>query len=290
MSRMQVIIAYVLMGISVFVISMQYMNKFFDWLRFQSIGTRDYVSDRLNMMFIEISPQRVLLYMTLCSVVPFLLMILIFLPNFVPGILFGTLLGVVGWFIPKPLINWMYRRKIQKFNLQMVDALSLMSNAMKSGLSVVQALGIVSEQMPDPISSEFKLVLQRNQMGDSVEESFNNLAKRVPCEDVDMFVTAVNILISTGGNLAETFDTIVYVIRERIKVENKIQALTAQSYYQGMILMSIPPGLTAYFYFTEPEYMKPMFSNPLGWAMLFGASILLVLAYITIKKVVKIDI
>ena len=277
-------------GVAVFVLSYQYVERALDWLRFQSIGTRDYIVDKCNKMFFDVTPQRILLYMVLCSVVPFLLMFLIFLPKVLPGLLFGTVTGVVGWFAPRPFINWMFDRRVEQFNLQMVDALGLMGNAMKSGLSVIQALGIVVEQMPNPIAQEFNLVLSENKVGVSVEEAFNNLSVRVPCEDVDMFVTAINILKETGGNLAETLDTIVYVIRERIKVETKIKAMTSQGFYQGMTLLAIPPLLGLYFGFSEPGFMTPMFENPIGWAILAGITILEVTAFFVIKKVIAVDV
>src|SRR6185437_4627217 len=140
---------------------------------------------------------------------------------------------IIGWKAPKPIVDYVYRRRVQKFVLQMVDALSLMSNGLKSGLSVVQSLGLVAQEMPNPIQQEFNLVLSENKVGVSLEEAFLNLSKRIKSDDVEMFVTSINILKETGGNLAETFDTIVMTIRDRIKVENKIDALTAQGFYQG---------------------------------------------------------
>src|SRR6202012_2294819 len=106
--------------------------------------------------------------------------------------------------------------------------------------------------------------LSENKLGVSLEEAFNNLAKRVQSDDVEMFVTSVNILKETGGNLAETFDTIVTTIRERIKVENKISALTAQGFYQGVFVMAIPPLLGFVFYQTDPDFMKPLFQTAIG--------------------------
>jgi tight adherence protein B len=271
-------------------ITFHYMQRFLDWLRFQSLGTRDYIVEKCGLMFIDTTPNRVLLWLVAASVGPFIITFLIFLPKAIPGLIVGALMGVIGWKLPKPVINFMFQRRIEKFNIQMVDGLNLMANAMKSGLSVVQALGIVVEQMPQPMSQEFGLILSENKVGVSVEEAFDNLAKRVKCEDVEMFVTAVNILKETGGNLAETFDTIVYVIRERLKVENKIKALTAQGYYQGMMLLSIPPGLGAYFTFSEPGFMDPMFNSPIGWALLTVITFLEVCAYFVINKVIQVDV
>lgn len=277
-------------GLAIFLIAYHYMTCVLDWLRFQSLGTRDYIVEMCGLMFIETTPNKVLVYLVMASVGPFILCFLLFLPKVIPGLVMGSLMAVVGWKLPKPIINYMYQARIEKFNMQMVDGLNLMANAMKSGLSVVQAMGIVVEQMPNPMAQEFNLVLSENKVGVSVEEAFDNLAKRVKCEDVEMFVTAVNILKETGGNLAETFDTIVYVIRERLKVENKIKSLTAQGYYQGMMLLSMPVLLGVYFAVSEPGFMDPLFENPIGWGAMIVVLILEVTAYFVINKVIKVDV
>jgi len=279
-----------LLGISVFVMTYHYMEKILDWFRFHSLGTRDFIVEKCGLMFIDTNPNRVLTYLIVAAVGPFVLIFLMLLPNFIAGVFFGLLAAAAGWKLPKPIINFLYKRRIETFNLQMVDGLNLMANGLKSGLSVVQSLGMVAEQMPRPMSEEFNLVLSQNKVGVPVEEAFNNLAKRLPCEDVDMFVTSITILKETGGNLAETFDTIVYVIRERLKVENKIKTLTFQGFLQGMMLLAVPPMLGLYFTVSEPGFMDPMFKNPLGWVLLIMIIGLELIAYYAITRAIKVDV
>lgn len=280
----------VVVFISAVLIAYQFSGKILDWIRFQSIGTRDYIADKFQLMMIEVSPEKILIGQVCLSVGLGAIMFLVCLPNFGPGIFFGALMGVVGWVLPKPIVNWMYRNRCDKFVNQMVDGLGLMSNGMRSGLSVVQAMGLVAQEMPDPIQQEFNLILSQNKLGVSLEEAFLNLSKRIVADEVEMFVTSVNILKETGGNLAETFDTITTLIRERIKVEGKIKALTAQAFWQGIILMCVPPFMAGVLSQSDPELMKPMFTTPLGWIMLSGVVILEVVAFFVIQKVTKIDV
>jgi tight adherence protein B len=172
----------------------------------------------------------------------------------------------------------------------MVDGLGLMSNGLKSGLSIVQSLSLVVQEMPNPIQQEFNLVLSENKLGVSLEEAFLNLSKRIKADDVEMFVTSINILKETGGNLAETFDTIVGTIRDRIKVENKISAMTAQSFYQGVIVMMVPPALGMAFYQSDPDFMKPLFTTAIGWGVLMVILMLEAVGFFVIMKIVKIDV
>lgn len=279
-----------LFGAAVFLVAHYYMNRFLDWVRFQSLGTRDFIVEKLSLMFIDIPPNRVVLGLILAAVLPFFFVFLLFLPNVWPGLFFGLVAGFAGWLAPKYIVAYLFQERILKFNLQMVDGLALMSNGLKSGLSVVQALDVVAEQMPNPMSQEFNLVLSENKVGVSIEEAFNNLAKRVKCEDVDMFVTSINILKETGGNLSETLDTIVYVIRERVKLEGKVRAMTRQGFYQGMVLLGVPPFIGIYFSSTDPELMNVLVQHPIGWAILAAVIVLELAAYFTIKKVVKVDV
>jgi tight adherence protein B len=165
-----------------------------------------------------------------------------------------------------------------------------MSNGLKSGLSVPQAIGLVVQEMPDPVRQEFNLVLGENKLGVPLEEALNSMAKRMRADDVEMLVTSINILKETGGNLAESFDTIATTIRERIKVEKKIQVLTASGLYQGMFVMAMPPILGVVFYTTDPEFMSPLFTTALGWTLVTAVLALEVVAFFVIMRIIKINV
>jgi len=280
----------IFLAFGVFGFCYHYSQQFLDWFEIQQTGTRDYIHQRLSMMFIEIAPDRVLIYMFAGSFGIGGLIFLAMLPNLLGGILLGIVGGFLGWKSLRPIIDYLYRRRTQKFVLQMVDGLGLMSNGLKSGLSVVQALSLVVEEMPDPIRQEFNLVLNQNKVGATLEDAFSDLARRLPAEDVEMFVTAVNILKETGGNLSETFDTIVVTIRERIKVESKIAALTANGFYQGMVVIAVPPLLGFVLQQTDPDFIAPLFNNPIGWIILAAILFFEVVGFFFIMKVVKIDV
>ena len=277
-------------GVIVFIIAYMNAERVLEWMRWQSIGTRDYIVETLAKMFIEISPNKVLLYMILTSVVPGVIAFILILPHLAPAVAFGLTVMVAMWFVPRAVVNKLFQRRVEKFNLQMIDGLSLMANGMKSGLSIVQAMSMVKEEMPDPLAQEFDYVLKQNQLGVSVEEAFQSLAKRIPSEDVNMFVTAIVILKETGGNLAETFETIVYTIRERIKVHQKISAMVAMGVMQGVIVFCMPFGLAVMFYFSDPGFITPLVSTPIGWVI---TAVILALQFVggfVILKMVQIKV
>lgn len=279
-------------GLMVFALSYKYSVNIFDWIETKTYGTRSYISEKLEFLFIEI-PQDRLTYMLLGSSVG--LGILVFLVvgifgNWIIGVILGLIMSFIGFKAPKLIVDYLVDKRIKAYSMQMVDALQLLSNGIRAGLSVPQAIGMIVEEMPAPISQEFNILLQQNRIGMPLEECFENLAKRVPLEDNDMFVSSINILRETGGNLAETFDTIVEVIRERVRLQQKVDTFTAQGMFQGMTIGAMPYALGLIYYVQDPASMTPLFTTIIGFIMLFLAVALDLAGIYVIMKIVKIKI
>jgi len=174
--------------------------------------------------------------------------------------------------------------------LQMGEALIVMCNSLKVGLGLTQAMERVVEGYSGPLAKEFQLVLNKVRLGQSIEEALTELGNRIQKPDVDMLVSAINILKETGGNLAETFFVMAETIRERQKMEKKIQALTAQGVMQARIISAIPFVLLAVFYFMDKEYIAPLLFKPLGWVCLTIVFVLVITGAFVMKKMVEIKV
>ncbi|MBK9041140.1 MAG: type II secretion system F family protein [Bdellovibrionales bacterium] len=283
-------VVILLFGISVFTFSYLMSDKLLYKLHERSLGNREEVLRLLDMMFVETDRTRVTLLMFLLSFGLGALVFLIFWPNLVVGIVMGFIVTLIGWSIPKNLMRSLWEKRCTRFTDQMVDGLTIMSNGIKSGLSITQSMERVVMNMTGPIAQEYTLVLNKIRLGMSVEEALNEMGDRVPRQDVQMFVTAVNILKETGGNLSETFSTIVMTIRERQKVEKKIQAMTAQGLMQAVIITLVPFVLLIIFLVIDPNYVKPLFSTPLGWIALAIMLGLQVIGGVMMKKIVTIRV
>lgn len=279
-------------GAMVFALSYKYSINIFEWVEQQTYGTRTYIMEKLEFLFIEI-PQDRLTYILLGSSVgvgAFVFLLMGILGSWIIGIILGGILAFIGFKAPRIIVNYLVEKRIKTYSSQMVDALQLLSNGIRAGLSVPQALGMIVDEMPAPISQEFNIILQQNRIGMPLEECFENLTKRVPTEDNDMFVSSVNILRETGGNLAETFDTIVDVIRERVRLQQKIDTFTAQGMFQGMVIGAMPYALGLIYYLQDPASMTPLFTTIIGFIMLFFAVLFDLAGIYVIMKIVKIKI
>lgn len=279
-----------LFSFCIFLIVYLWSDKIFGYFQKRSTGQREEILRLLDLMFVEFDQRKVTILLTLLSLGLGVVFFLLLLPNVIAGAIVGTMVTIAGWTIPTALVRVLFDRRCTLFVDQMVDGLTIMANGVKSGLSVPQAMERVVENLKNPISQEFALVLSQIRLGRSVEDALIEMGERIPKPDVQMFVTAINILKETGGNLAETFSTIVLTIRERQKVEKKIQAMTAQGLMQGIIITLVPIALILIFLVVNPSYITPMFSTALGLVMLVFMFALQIIGGLTIRKIVKINV
>ncbi|MCB0406267.1 MAG: type II secretion system F family protein, partial [Bdellovibrionales bacterium] len=180
-------------------------DRLYAWVGRKFTNEAEWMLAKLDIMFIRVEPKRLRTFYAAYLIFLFALGFFL-LPSAGSGAVFGVLIVLVGWKMPRRIINVLFRRRVTRFVVQMVDGLGLMSNGLRSGLNVNQALSLVTEEMPNPISQEFNLVLSQNKLGVTMEEALSNLSIRMPHDDIEMFTTSINILKETGGNLAETFD------------------------------------------------------------------------------------
>lgn len=282
----------VVIGIAVFFYSYINAVKLFKWIDDQTYGTRDYILKKFEIMFIEVDPNRLTLFLILFSLGPAIVVfsVLTFMGNLTLAIFLSIVAMVLGWKAPKPLVDFFENKRKKKYALQMVDGLNLLGNGLRAGLTMPQAIGMVVDELPAPISQEFNLVLQQAKIGVPLDEALENLKKRVYTEDNEMFVTSVNILRETGGNLAETFDTIVMVIRERVRLQLKIDTYVASGKIQAYIIGAMPFLMILMFGSGDPEYFPLLFGTFLGVVFLIIICGMVALGMWVILKIVDIKV
>ena len=211
-----------------------------------------------------------------------------FLVNY--SVLFALVFAGLGLLVPRWGIGFLRSRRLARLNAQLGEALTLVSNSLRSGLSLQQGVELVVEEMEAPISEEFATVVKETKLGLPLDDALQNLADRVPTPDLDMVVTAIITIRETGANLAEVFDVIAHTVRERKKVEGKIQAMTAEGMTQGVMMCGVPPVLIVTFFFLDPTLVEPLFNSVLGILMLMIIAGMDAMGMWMILNVVKIDV
>ena len=283
-------LVFPLFGLSVFFAVYMWADKIFTTMYAKSLSKRSQVMLHMKLLGLDVDEKKVTRVLLLSSFGVGFLFFFIAYPSVTVGLFLGISSGIAGFQLVPIVYKSLYEKKCNQFTDQMVDALTIMGNGIKSGSNPQQSMQRVVEIMANPIRAEFAQVIAQTQFGDSFEDALTDLGQRIPRPDVQMFVTSINILKETGGNMAETFSTIVSTIRERQKLEKKISAMTAQGIMQGIIVTSIPFILGAVFFAVDPAYMKPMFSTTLGLVLLGAMLVLQVIGGVMIKKIVTIKV
>jgi tight adherence protein B len=198
--------------------------------------------------------------------------------------------GVFGYFLPHIYIKRRQAARLKSFNDQLGDALRLIVSSLRSGYSMMQSMEVVGSELPDPIGTEFGRVVREVALGLSQEEAMHNILRRVPSDDLDMMVTAINVQHEVGGNLAEILDTITGTIAERVRIQGEIRVLTSQQMYSGYLLTGMPFAVSLFLYIINRKYMVQMVQDTCGIAMLALGLCMIAAGYVIIRRIVRIQV
>lgn len=208
----------------------------------------------------------------------------------VPTALVGILIGAM---LPRVHVRQQQAKRLIRFNDQLPDMLNLMVNGLRAGYSTLQAMEAVSKELPTPISDEFRRVVQEMQLGISMERALDNLHRRIPSDDLDLTITAMNVQREVGGNLAEILDTISYTIRERVRIKGEIRVLTAQVTYSGRFLSAMPVLIALALWFINRPYMMLFFQKEtrlFGITALAIGAMMIFAGYVVMNKISDIEV
>lgn len=198
--------------------------------------------------------------------------------------LFAVMGGLFGLLIPNLILKMRDQRRRQKFSYQILDAIMILSGALKAGLSLLQALEVLVEEMPAPMSQEIGLLVRENKMGITLEDSFNHLNKRMNMEELSLVINSILVARETGGDLTKVFSRLTTTIRDNRKLKDNIRTLTLQGRMQG-IIMSLLPFLFVWWVLTfNRNHFEVMLNNELGRMLLFAAVFLQIIGMILIRK------
>jgi len=202
----------------------------------------------------------------------------------------GIWIGGITWILPLMWLKGKIKKRKKLLEDQLPEMVNMTSNSLKAGYSLIQSLELLSQEMAPPLSEEIQRMLQEMRLGIPTEEALVHFNQRIDSQDLDLVISAMLIQRQVGGNLSEILDTIGDTIRERIRIKGEIKSLTAQGKMSMYIFMLLPIGLGAFLGLTNPEYIQPLFTEPMGWLMLAVAVIGQGIGAMLIKKITNIEV
>ena len=237
----------------------------------------------LSMSGILIRPSEFLLFWFVLAIVPSTLLFMLG-----SNIIFSIILLIFGLLTPPLYVSKKRAKRVELFEQQLIDAISIMSSCLKAGLTFQQALVSISTEMPNPISEEFGRVVKELKLGSSIETSLTRLSEKIGSQNFMMIVSAILIQRQTGGNLSEILTNISGTIKERFKIKNEIKVLTATARTSGLVVGLMPVAIILVFLLFNPDYVTIFFESNLGIAMVVIAIVMEIIGYLVIRKIVNI--
>lgn len=193
------------------------------------------------------------------------------------------------------LIPWLYlKRKASQrrkaFLAALPDTLQLMAGSLAAGYSMPQAVDTVVREGKPPISTEFNRALVETRLGVELEDALDGIADRMQSVDFTWVVMAIRIQREVGGNLAEVLSTVSATLRERERLRRQVQVLSAEGRLSAWILAMLPVAFALYMVIARPEYLEPLVTTAIGWALVAGGLLLLAVGGLWLRKVVKVEV
>jgi tight adherence protein B len=206
------------------------------------------------------------------------------------GVLAGLALGATGGVLPIFYLRYKRSRRLRAFTEQLPDVLTLLVGALQAGYGLAQALEALVEQLPPPASTEFARVMRATTLGLPLQRALTEMSQRVPSDDLNLIVTAINVQYEMGGNLAQTLETIGQTVRDRLRMLREIRVLTAQQRLTGYVLAGLPFVVGFALFMINPEYMGLLFEP--GWIRILPASaaVMQVVGFFVIRRIVDIEV
>ena len=206
------------------------------------------------------------------------------------NLLFGWAGALLGFFLPYAYASHMRTKRFARFEEKFPEAIDTLARAVRAGHAFTTALEMIANEVSEPVAGEFRQLYEEQKFGLPVRDALLNLADRVPLVDVKFFVTAVMLQRETGGNLAEILDNLSYVIRERFKILRQVRVHTAQGRLTMVLLMALPPTIVVLMLFLNPGFIRPLFTDPIGHALIVGGITLQTMGYFVIRRIIRIQV
>lgn len=211
------------------------------------------------------------------------LALLAFDPRWVAAVAF-VVAGVMPYFYAR----WKRRKRIQKLEAQLPDAIDLIARAVRAGHPLSAGLSMAADEAPEPLASEFRITFEEQKFGLPFEEALLGFGDRVAIVDAKILITAILVQREVGGNLSEILETIAQTMRSRFDLRRQVRVYTAQGRMSGYTLAALPILVGLVISVINPDYMTVLFHDTIGQGMLASAGFLQLVGFMWIRKIVDV--
>ncbi|WP_370279049.1 type II secretion system F family protein [Pontibacterium sp.] len=240
--------------------------------------------------FIEQSGNTILAYKLVLIALAFGIVAGVVVFVFSNSIPMAGLMAVVAASLPFMKIFTDRRKRMDRFDEQLPEAIDIIKRALQAGHPFSECLRLVAEGLDGPVGKEFGITFADLNYGNDLRRAMIGLLERIPSITLMAFITSVLVQKETGGNLAEVLDKIGQVIRGRFRFQRKVKTLSAEGRLSAWILTLVPFALFVMIYFTTPSYLEILVESTDGRELVIAASAAMIIGIFWIRRLLKIEV
>jgi tight adherence protein B len=248
------------------------------------------MEDLLDRGGVTMKPQEIVLTVLAADALLWIWIALALKPPLLVAAILVPVLSLAGAGVFYAWVHHRIAKRLEAFTSQLEMALRLIASGTRVGLALRQALTMVTEELPDPTRHEFLRVIGQTNIGVSVLDALDDLATRMPSNEMLMMARVVRIQSESGGDLAKVLDQLAATIRDRRQVRRKISALTAEGRMSALVLVVIPVALFAFIMVTQPQMAHAVLYTGLGHAVIFTVFALEALGFFWLSRILRVNV
>lgn len=196
---------------------------------------------------------------------------------------------VSGYGLPRLALAQITKRRQKKFLLEFPNALDVIVRGVRSGLPINECLKIVAKESSEPVGPEFQRLVEAQRVGIPQQQALARFFERMPVSEVNFFIIVLTIQQQAGGNLSEALGNLSNVLRSRKEMKAKINAMSTEAKASAAIIGALPPGVAGIVYLTSPDYIMPLFTEPMGHMMLIGSGLWMLMGIFIMRQMINFD-
>jgi tight adherence protein B len=198
--------------------------------------------------------------------------------------------GAAATWIPYAYVLHRRNKRLQKFRENFPDVLDSLARALRAGYPLSASMEMIAAETSPPVSVEMRRTSAEANLGRGWPQALENLGRRIPLLEVNLFIGAVQLHARTGGKLSEVISGLADNMRESLALQGEVRALAAHGKMTGTILTILPVGIAIMMMIVSPGYMQVLYNHPLGKTLIAIAIGCLILAHFVIRKLVDIQV
>jgi tight adherence protein B len=241
---------------------------------------------QLRQAGLQISLRQFYIYSAVCGLICAFAVLISGVPFIiVPGAFLAGMFGLPRWFV-----TFKRARRVKAFLAEFPNSLDILVRSVKSGLPLHDGVRLIASEAPEPVKSEFRRIVEAQQLGMSLPEATLRMQDTMPCAEAGFFGIVIQIQSQAGGNLSEALGNLSKVLRDRKKMQAKVQALSMEARASAAIIGALPFIVAFLVYLSSPNYIMPLFTHPTGHFILIVSGIWMSMGIFVMKKMMNFDI